>query len=122
MVFTNAGKQFVTWALGSDVGKYISYVGIGSGSGTALVTDETLTAETNRVAITGSPSFATREVTFQADLNSIQMSGTTLFEWGLFDQASGTGFAGSVWQRETIGSVVFDGTNELQILSTLQVI
>jgi hypothetical protein len=50
------------------------------------------------------------------------MSGTDLTEFGLFDVASGTGFPGSVWQREGFGSVAFDGTNELQILTSLQVL
>ena len=51
------------------------------------------------------------------------MSGTAaLTEFGLFDIASGTGFTGSVWLREGFPGITFDGTNELQILSTLQVL
>ena len=74
----------------------------------------------NRNAITGSPNFATvRKVQFQADFNPVEMSGIHLTEFGLF----ATGLAaltGSVWFREAFGSIVFDGTNELQTLVTLE--
>lgn len=124
MVFTNDGKEFVALRLGSDItGLFIGHIGIGDGSGTAVVTDSTLVSEVNRTDITGSPDFTTaRKVSFQADFNSLQMSGINLTEFGLFDVASGTGFPGSTWQREAFGSVVFDGTNELQIISTLEVL
>jgi len=123
MVFTNAGKQFVAWGLGSNVGLYMGHIGIGSGSGTASVSDVTLLNEINRTSITGSPDFTTtRKATFQADYNSVQMSGIHLTEFGLFNVVSGTGFTGSTWQRESFGSIVFDGTNELQILSTMEVL
>lgn len=124
MVFTNVGRQFVAYRLGSSLPNlYIQYVGIGTGSSAVLVSDTTLTTEVNRTAITGSPNFIEdRKVGFQADFNFVQMSGLALTEFGLFDVASGTGFAGSAWQREGFGSLGFDGTNELQIYSTLQVL
>jgi len=123
MVFTNTGKELVTLGLGSDVGLYIAYMGIGSGSGTVVATQSTLLANTDRNALTGSPNFATsQKVTFQADFNSVELSGTTLTEFGLSETASGTGFPGSMWQIERFGSLVFDGTNELQVVSTLHVI
>ena len=124
MVFTNDGKQFVAWNLGSDLSTlYIQHVGIGSGSGTASVSDSVLLSEVDRSTITGSPDFTTvRKAQFQADFNSVQMSGIHLTEFGLFDVASGTSQAGSTWQRESFGSVVFDGSNELQIITTLEVL
>ena len=121
-MFTDYGKQAVTWALGSDISNnFIGVFAIGSGSGTALATNVTLIEERNRTLITGSPDFATaKKVEFQGDFNSVQMSGITLFEWGLL--ASGTANIGSTWQREGIGSIVFDGTLELQLLSTFEII
>ena len=127
-MFTNYGKQAITWAIGSDISNnYISYLAIGSGSGTAVVGDTTLRGEEQRMAITGSPDFSTpRKVGFQADFNSIVMSGITLTEFGLI--ASGTGVVlgsaglGSIWQREAFGSIAFDGSNELQIVTTLEVL
>lgn len=121
--FTNSGKQFVTWALGSNISSAIAYVGIGIGSAAVLATDSELNDESNRTSLTGSPNFTTaQKVTFQADFNSTQMSGTNLTEFGLTNTASGTGWPGSMWQREGFGSVAFDGTNELQIQTTLEVL
>lgn len=123
MVFTNFGKQSVAFRLGSSTPTYIGYIGVGNGSGTVGVTNEALISEKYRQAITGSPDFSTdRKVGFQADFNSIQMSGMNLMEFGLFHTGSATNFPGSLWQREAFGSVVFDGTNELQIISVLEIL
>ena len=123
MVFTNYAKQAVTFLIGSDISLFVGFTGIGSGSGTVAADDTTLKSEVNRVAITGSPDFSVgQKVGFQADFNSIVMSGITLTEFGIFDTGSATGFTGSAWQREAFGSIVFDGTNELQILTTLEVL
>lgn len=124
MVFTNFGRQAVAWRLGSSLPDlYIQNIGIGTGSAAVVVSDVTLVTEKDRTGITGSADFTElRKAGFQADFSSVAMSGITLTEFGLFDVASGTGFTGSVWQREGFGGVVFDGTNELQILSTLQVL
>lgn len=122
MVFTNAGAEFVAFRLGSSLpDRYITSIGIGSGSGTAGITDVTLVAETQRSLITGSPNFTeARKVQFQADFNTVEMSGTFLREFGAFTE-SGTG-TGSLWQRESFPEIEFDGTNELQVLTTFQVI
>lgn len=121
MVFTNYGKQAITWALGSDItNNYIRYFAIGTGSGIAAVTNTTLVTENKRTTLTESPDFTTPyKVTFQGDFNSVQMSGISLTEFGFLGSA--TGSAGSVWQREAFSAVAFDGTNELQVLSTLEV-
>lgn len=124
MVFTKYGRQAVAWRLGSSLPDlYIQHVGIGTGSSIVTADDTTLTNEVNRASITGSPDFSTlRQASFQADFNTTQMSGLSLTEFGLFHTGSNTGFAGSAWVREGFGSVVFDGTNELQVLTTLQVL
>ena len=99
----------------------IQSIGIGAGSGTAKVTDSTLITEHTRVIQTGSPNFAvSRKVQFQGDFNSVTMSGLTLTEFGLF--ASGAVNTGSSQFREAFGSIIFDGTAELQILTTLEVV
>ena len=61
----------------------------------------------------------TYAVTFTADFASTQLSGTQISEFGLF--TSGGNLIGSTWQREAFGSIVFDGTNELQIVSALHI-
>jgi len=123
MTFTDVGRQYVAFRLGSAVPTFIGHIGIGIGSTAADFSDVTLENERNRVAITGSPNFTeSRKVTFQADLNSVQMSGTELAEFGLFDVASGTGFQGSAWQREAFDPITFDGSNELQITTSIEVL
>ena len=121
MPFTDVGKQFVSLRIGSSLPEmYISCVAVGAGSGTAVSGDTTLINETVRNMITGDPDFdVARHITFQGDFNSVQMSGTAFSEFGLF--TSGVLGVGSCWQREAIGSVVFDGTNELQVSTDLQV-
>lgn len=119
--FTNFGAQAAIWRIGSPLNDlWIHQVGVGSGSGTSSVTNVVLLSETDRNTITGSPDFSTvRKVGFQGDFNSVEMSGTHLTEFGLFT----TGLAaetGSTWLREAFGSIVFDGTNELQIVVNLE--
>ena len=119
MVFTNFGRQATIWRIGSDVDEYIQSIGIGDGSGTANTTNTILVNETNRVIITGNPDFSSNfKVTFQGDLNSIQMSGTNLTEFAFF--TSGAADVGSTWLREGFGSIAFDGSNELQIIGTIE--
>ena len=121
MTFTNWGKKSATWNIGSDTSKYIQSIAIGSGSGTALASNVTLVSEHTRTMITGSPDFSEDyKAGFQGDFNSVTMSGLTLTEFGLF--TSGALRIGSTWTRSTIGSIAFDGTQELQVLYTVHVI
>jgi len=122
MAVTNYASQAIAWQLGSDIpNNYIQYFAIGSGSGTSSVNNTVLVAEVgSRMVITNGPNYSTaRKVTFQGDFNSVQMSGIQLTEFGLF--ASGASQTGSTWQREAFSSITFDGTNELQIVTTLEV-
>jgi len=122
-MITNTAKEMVALGMGSNLGLFIAYAGIGSGSGTIVPTQSTLLANRDRNLITSSPDFTTaQKVTFQADFNSVEMSGTTLTELGLSETGSATGFPGSMWQIERFGSIIFDGSNELQFVSTIHVI
>lgn len=119
--FTQFGAQSAIFRIGSPLNNlWIHQVGIGSGSGTASISNVVLLSEVDRNTITGTPDFAAaRKVGFQGDFNSVEMSGIHLTEFGLFT----TGLAantGSIWFRESFGSIIFDGTNELQTLVTLE--
>jgi len=122
MPITNAGAQFVAFAIGSDVSNnFIQYCAIGSGSGTFAATQSTLLNETDKNVQTGSPDFdIARKVGFQFDFNSVEMSGLHFTEFGF--TPSGPSLVGSQWQIERIGSIVFDGTNELQVTDIIEVI
>ena len=123
MAITNYGVQAITWCIGSNISNnYIQYCSIGSGSGTFVATQTTLLNETDRNPITGSPDFTTsKKVSFQFDFNSVELSGLHFTEFG-FLGSYGPGSPGSMWQIERLGSILFDGTNELQIISTIEVI
>lgn len=123
MTVTNFGAQAAIWQIGSNLtNNYIQYYAIGIGSGLVDVSNVALITETGtRAAITGSPNFTTaRKVSFQGDYNSVQMSGIQLTEFGLF--ASGASAVGSIWFREGFGQITFDGTNEIQIVSTINIL
>ena len=122
MVLTNYARQALTWAIGSNItNNFVSYCTLGSGSGTALVSDTILVGEAMRGQLTGSPDFTVnREVGFQFDFGATTLSGLSMTEFGL--QASGAFQTGSLWQREAFGSIAFDGTNELQLQSKFAVI
>ena len=121
-MFTNYGALATTWAIGSNLSNnYIQSIEVGYGSGTATVTNVTLVNGSIRAMQTGSPNFATaRKVSFQGDFNSVQMSGLSLTEFGLF--VSGALNVGSTWLRESFPAVTFDGTNEVQVISTIEVL
>ena len=118
---TNAGAQIATWRIASGISQYIESLEVGYGSGANVVTYATLVNGSIRVMQTGSPNFTTaRKVTFQGDINSVQMSGLALSEFGWF--TSGLLGVGSVWLREGFPSVTFDATNELSVTTTIEVI
>ena len=120
MPFTNNGRRFSAIRIGSTQNSqdYIGYMAIGSGSGAALVTNTTLQAEVSKFAITGSPdTTVSQKITFTGDRTSIQMSGISLREFGLY--SSGAAVTGSIWAREGFASVTFDGTNELRCVYTI---
>jgi hypothetical protein len=124
MVFTNYAKNIVSIMIGSDLtNKHIQYFAVGAGSETINANTETLTgSEFSRFLITGNPDFTTpKVVTFTGDLNSVQASGLSLMQFGLF--ASGTKNTGSVYDINQLnGSIVCDGTIELRFESAIQVI
>jgi len=124
MTFTTYGRNRIALGLGSDIStNYIQYFGVGAGSGTEDVSNAALISEQQRFIQTGSPDFSeARKVLFTGDLNSVQASGLILKEFGLFNE-SGTAFPGSTWSRESlIGSIVSDGTIELRIESSIEVL
>ena len=92
------------------------WIAIGTGSATVTAADTVLTTESDRNALSTVDSSASKTVTYTADFSSVEISGTTLTEFGLFTLNSG----GQLWHKEVIGSVEFDGTSELQIQITHQ--
>lgn len=114
MVFTITGQSGLMLAIGSFSTNRPQYLAIGSGSGTVLTSDVDLIYENRRDVPTSTTiDGVNREITYIGDWHSIDMSGITLREFGMFTESSIN--TGSLWNREGFTGVTFDGTNELQI-------
>lgn len=112
MVVTNYGKNRIILFLGGSSTYIPSSVFIGKGSGISLVTDTTLISGTDAQLFTTTSYPTSYKTKWQADWNSVEMSGIQLTEYGI---GSGIDAIGSVWSRTSIPSLTFDGTNELRI-------
>lgn len=121
MVFTNSGKQFLAWRLGSSLEDLrIQSIALGSGTTSALATNTTLEKENKRDIITSTDFSDSRKVQFQGDFSSVALSGLDVSEFGFL--ASGVSNIGSVQLRETFNKITFNGTNELQVVATIEMI
>ena len=113
---TEAGKSGLALLM-ADGSAVPRYCGTGTGSGTALNTNNDLVAEAgSRADYSDRDATIQKQVTWTYDFNSIQMSGLDLTEFG---QYSGS-LTGSVFMRESFPAIEFDGTNELQVQITLK--
>ena len=114
---TDMGKSGISLLVTGETTLYPRYCGIGSGSGTAIITDTALLSEPgSRVDYTTKDVTVQQQTVWTYDFNSVRMSGLNLREFGVFDtqiRASGT-----IYNRESFGAINFDGTNELQIQTT----
>ena len=119
MAITNYAKREIAFMIGGSTTGSIGNMLIGIGSSTVQLTDTELVTPSDRqdVTITTFPSL--RKINWQFDWNSPEMSGTTLTEFGMLP--SGANFTGSLWSRNVIPALVFDGTNELRIDTLFEV-
>lgn len=115
MGLTTDGIQAIASAMGGSA-LIPSYIAIGTGSSTVVSGNTALDTETDRNALTSIDLTIAKDVTYIADYSATELSGTTVTEWGLFNAAS----AGSMFMREVIGSIAFDGDLELQVQSTMR--
>ncbi len=111
------GVETIAGAMGGS-GTIPTYMAIGTGSDTLTAGDTTLLTESDRNALTSYDNSVAKDVTYIADYGSVELSGTTLTEFGLFNQ-SGTDL-GSMFMREVITADTFEGDRELQIQATLR--
>lgn len=121
MVVTNFGASRVAMLLGGSAVDLPTYFMIGSGSGTALVTETVLIAPLDRQIYTsGADLSTTQKVTYSSYWNALEMSGINLSEFGI--TYSGTGTTGSMWSITRFPSRSFTGNSELQIQETWEVV
>lgn len=119
MVFTNAGLSGVQNAIGVISSNRPLYMAIGSGSGTTLATDNVLYGEITRRLLTSVDTTSANEILMVGDWNSVEMSGISFQEFGMFTPSGIS--TGSLWNRECFTAVQFDGTNDLQVQLTYSV-
>ena len=109
------GVETIAGAMGGS-GTLPTHMAIGTGSDTILATDTTLLTETDRNALTELDTSVAKDVTYVADYGSVELSGTTLAEFGLFNASS----AGSMYVRECVTPIAFEGDRELQCQISLR--
>lgn len=115
MALVDTGIQSIAAVLGGS-GAIPSYIAIGTGSSTVSGNMLALDTETDRNALTSIDLSVAKDVTYIADYSATELSGTTLTEFGLFNASS----AGSMYMREVIGSIAFQGDIELQLQCSLR--
>lgn len=113
MVITNTGLDGVSNIMGG-AGSIPGYIAIGSGTTAATTGDTTLEFETDRNAVTSTDTTIAANVTWIADYSSVEVSGLNFTEFALLNQAA----AGTMFNREVVGSITFEGDRELQIQIT----
>jgi len=118
MVVVNYEKNRLALFLGGSVADYPTSVFIGIGSSTAAVTDTTLVSGADAQLFTATSYPSLQKVKWQADWNSVEISGTQLTEFGI---GSGLTATGSIWSITSIPSLTFDGTNELRVEETHEI-
>ena len=110
----NWAKTRVALLLAGSHSNYPTYFLIGAGSGTVTASQTELFGATDRQLITQANAEIPFKVKYTGDWNSVELSGTSLQEWGL--TTSGTGLTGSMWSKTVLPNYInFDGTKELRV-------
>lgn len=114
-MITNTGINSIVAVMAGKL-NYPNYMAIGTGSSTVVSGNITLLTEYDRNIMTEKNTSASYTINYIADFNSSEVSGATITEYGLYS----AGTAGSMFNRQVIGSLLFDGDSELQIQCSLR--
>lgn len=113
-MFLDYGRNRLSQIMGGSSIGSVGQILTGTGSSTVVVSDTALTTGSTRQTATAVTFPTFKKNAFQFDWNSVEISGTAaLTEFGLIE--SGGGLTGSIWTRDVIPALTFDGTNELRI-------
>ena len=110
------GIETIAAVIGSDINGRPTHAAIGIGSDTLTAGDTALLTETDRNAFTSVDLTVAKDTTFIADFSSTEISGTAMQEFGLFNAAA----AGSMFNREIVATITFEGDRELQLQTTFR--
>lgn len=119
MGITNYTKNKTILLIGGSSVNIPTHFFIGVGSSIDSPTDTTLIDGVDSQTFTTTSYPSLQKVRQQGDWNSVEMSGIQLSEFGIGDQSDSTG---SIWSKTGLPSLTFDGTNELRIEETWEVI
>jgi len=111
MGITVDGLNTIRSLCGSPQPTQPTHIAVGSGAVAFADTDTALGGELDRNAITDYDMSTSKVITYTSNFSSTELSGLTINEFGIFNAVS----AGSLFQREVIGSIAFEGDRELQI-------
>ena len=117
MVMTNISVSGAASLLtGSGTIPQFCAIGTGSVAENSAIGSLVTEALSDRKSYTSRDASVSSEVTWAYDWSSIEMSGTTLSEFGV---GTGSGInVQDLWNREGFAGTEFDGSNELQISVT----
>ena len=118
-VFSNAGKAIVTNRLKGQ-GTEPNYIGWGTGTGTAAVTDTTLFTEATESRVAGTSSQQTTTVTndtYQVvGTMTVSGAGKTITNVGLFDAAT----SGNLLMKSDFSGIALNVGESIQFTQKLQ--
>ena len=117
MAITTNGLNTIRGLIGSPQPTIPTHIAIGSGTTSFNVSDTALEKENARVGMTSYDQSTNKVVTYIADFSSTTLSGLDVSEFGMFNAVS----AGSIFNRETLNNLVFEGDRELQIQTSFRI-
>ena|SRR3990167_1732024 len=99
---------------------YPTYFMLGTGSSTVFATQDSLLTANDRQLMTNKTYPTSQKIKFQGDWNSVELSGLTINEFGICGSELTT--TGSMWSRSVFEGVTFDGTQEMRILESVEIL
>ena len=111
MGITTIGLNTIRGLAGSPQPTIPTHMAIGSGTTAFNVTDTTLEKEIDRNSLTSYDMSIAKIGTYIGDFSSTDISGLDVSEFGMINATTN----GSLYQRQTIDNLTFEGDRELQI-------
>ena len=114
---TNVAKSGICMLIGSKTQDIPTYMAIGTGSSTFSPGNIALLTESKRNGFSSKYTGSEMFVNYLYNFNSLDLSGTTIAELGLFTKLS----AGDMWNREVFSGISYSGNKEIYITVDVEV-
>lgn len=116
MAITTDGLNTIRSLIGSPQPTIPTHMAIGSGTTAFDIANASLVKENDRNELTSYDLSVNKVGTYVADFSSTEVSGLDVTEFGLLN----AGTAGSLFHREVITKLTFEGERELQIQTSFR--